>query len=185
MTFRTPDDYFEAALGLLAAGGPRAVTIASLCAELGVSKGSFYHHFGGIPDFMERLLGYWERRGDVLMAQTRASVEPDQVLEMGKLTATWQLYHEAESAIRALARTDPDVAVVQRRVDQTREDVLRTTFVALGLPPGRARVLARLGMAILIGTQQREHPIDRRRLQETFAEYQCWLEQAVAHAQVR
>ena len=69
-------------------------------------------------------------------------------------------------------------AEVQRRVDETREDRLTQLFVTIGVDASRARVLARLGLAVLIGTQQREHPVDRRRLEETFDEYQRWVEQA-------
>lgn len=174
-----PDDYFETALNLLADGGSKAVTIARLCQDLGVTKGSFYHHFGGIPDFMARLLAYWESRGLTEAARTLAVAGPSDILEVAKLTATWNLHHEAESAIRALARTDPAVAAVQRRVDRHRENDLAGAFVVVGIEPDRARVLARLGIAVLIGIQQREHPVDRRRLQEIFDEYQRWLEHAV------
>jgi AcrR family transcriptional regulator len=179
---RSPDDYFEAGLGLLADGGSKAVTVARLCQVLGVTRGSFYHHFEGISDFMVRLLAYWETRGLDQVARTVAVTQPSSLLEVAKLTATWDLHHEAESAIRALARTDPVVAEVQQRVDTRREDDLVATFVLTGIEPDRARVLARLGIAVLIGTQQREHPVDRRRLREIFDEYQRWLEHAAVGA---
>ncbi len=48
----TQRDYFTVALRLLAAGSHEALTTAALCDELQVSKGSFYHHFGGWPGFV-------------------------------------------------------------------------------------------------------------------------------------
>jgi AcrR family transcriptional regulator len=177
MATRTPTDYFEAALDLLAEHGPLGVTIEGLCGFLGVTKGSFYHHFAGIPDFMGRLLAYWEQRGSDREALVVSA--PSGVLALAKLTATWELHHGAESAIRALARFDPLAAEVQRRVDDSREQLLATTFVRVGISQPRATVLARMGIAILIGTQQREHPVDRRRLHEVFDEYQRWLEHAI------
>jgi hypothetical protein len=37
-------------------------------------------------------------------------------------------------------------------------------------------VLARIGLTILVGTQQIEEKVDRRRLDELLSEYQRWLE---------
>ena len=179
---RTPDDFFEAALDLLADGGAPAVTVARLCTALGVTKGSFYHHFPGIPGFMDGLLAYWEQRGVDRAMQAMAATGPCGLFEVAKLAATWELHHEAESAIRALARTDERVAAVLERVDRWREDQLVAAFVLRGMDGDRAQVLARLGMAVLIGTQQREHPVDRRRLQQTLDEYQRWLEHVIATA---
>ena len=177
---RTPTDYFEVALDLLAEGGPKAVTIAALCQQLEVTKGSFYHHFSGVPDFMRQLLGYWEQRGREAGEQAFEAADPLQRLTFAKLAGTYGLHHEAESAIRALARADLYADEVVRRVDQTREDQLAKGFEEAGIRQREARVLARIGIAILVGTQQRDRPVDRKRLQELFDEYQRWLEQTIA-----
>ena len=176
----TPEDYFEAGLEVLAGSGPQAVTVAALCRRLGVTKGSFYHHFSGIPDFMQRVLGHWERQEVRRALEAWARAERDKPTEIAKLAATWGIRHEAETAIRALARTDASAAEVLQRVDDRREHQLAGLFEMLGMEEGRARVLARVGMAILIGTQQREHPVDRRRLEQMLGEYQQWVEQAAS-----
>lgn len=176
----SPEDYFEAGLELLAESGPPSVTVAALCRRLGVTKGSFYHHFSGIPDFMQRVLGHWERQEVHRTLEAWARAERDQPTEIAKLAATWGIRHEAETAIRALARTDPSAAEVLQRVDDRREHHLAELFEVLGMDEGRAPVLARVGMAILIGTQQREHPVDRKRLEQMLGEYQQWVEQAAA-----
>lgn len=175
-----PEDYFDAGLDLLAQEGPTSVTIARLCHALGVTKGSFYHHFSGIPEFLRRLLGHWEAHELALMAEAEGRAPLDHPTEVAKLAATWSIRHEAETAIRALGRTDATAAETQQRVDLRREDTLTHLFIALGIEPGRSRVLARVGMAILIGTQQRDHPVDRHRLEEMLGEYQRWVEHAAA-----
>ncbi|MGH9273123.1 MAG: hypothetical protein ACRDZU_00625, partial [Acidimicrobiales bacterium] len=53
---------------------------------------------------------------------------------------------------------------------------LATAFVAAGIEPIAADVLARIGLTILVGTQQMEERVDRRRLAALFDEYQRWLE---------
>jgi hypothetical protein len=52
------------------------------------------------------------------------------------------------------------------------------TNEAIGLSLTRARHLARIGLATLIGTQSLERPVDRKRLLAVFDEYQEWLEAA-------
>ena len=51
-------DYFDAGFELLASGGVGAVTIAALCYRLGVTKGSFYHHFSSQTAFQNELLAF-------------------------------------------------------------------------------------------------------------------------------
>ncbi len=172
--------YFELGLDLLAEGGANAVTIDALCARLQVTKGSFYHHFGGVRDFMAQLLAYWEDcYGQRLARQVLAARGAHELIPMMKRGASYDVNHEAESAIRALAQSDPAAAEVQRRVDQGREDLLVDAYVAAGMSVHKARTLARMGMAMLIGTQQRERPVDRDRLYEMFSEYQRWIQRTL------
>jgi AcrR family transcriptional regulator len=176
----TRAQYFELGLDLLAEGGAPAVTIDALCSRLTVTKGSFYHHFQGVRDFMAQLLLYWEDRyGHRLAREAMATTSVQVMIPALKRAAAYHTRHEAESAIRALARSNPFAAEVQRRVDQGREDVLVDTYLAAGMPLDRARTYARLGMAILIGMQQRELPVDRERVYELFDEYQHWIEGAL------
>ncbi len=149
--------------------------MAALCSRLRITKGSFYHHFAGTPDFLERLLGYWERQEAALLLDAQSRAASEQPSEVAKLAAAWRIRHEAETAIRALGRTDVHAAEVQRRVDQLREDALTGLFVAMGVARVRATVLARVGMAILIGTQQRNQPVDRQELEAMLGEYQRWI----------
>jgi AcrR family transcriptional regulator len=169
-------DYLEVGLDLLAEGGLSSVTIANLCERLGVTKGSFYHHFAGGPDFQQRLLTYWsEDRARDLIELVESTPDPlDRIPLMKRMGV--ELHHEAESAIRAWARSDGRAAETQRQVDSERERVLTEAFVDAGIPPNKASTLAQVGLAILIGTQQRTHAVDRRRLAAMFDEYQSWLE---------
>ena len=171
------DDYLAAGLGLMAEGGVNAVTIAALCERLGVTKGSFYHHFGDVSDFHEALLASWEDSTSQAIEKARAVADSHKRLSVLKELGV-AAHHEAESAIRAWGRSYEPAAAVVRRVDAARETNLVESFKAIGLPPTRARHLARIGLATLIGTQSLERPVDRRRLLAVFDEYQEWLEAA-------
>jgi AcrR family transcriptional regulator len=177
MSSLSRDDYLAAGLDLLAEGGVGAVTIAALCDRLGVTKGSFYHHFGDVSAFHEALLASWE--GGTYHAIERARSVSDSHKRLSVLKELGvAAHHEAESAIRAWGRSYPPAATVVRRVDQAREASLVESFRAIGIPATRARHLARIGLATLIGTQALERPVDRKRLLAVFDEYQEWLESA-------
>lgn len=172
-------DYFEAGLELLASGGIGAVTISALCYRLGVTKGSFYHHFPSQAVFQDELLTYWaSERAEQLLPLVDA-MDPIERLETLKRGAV-ALRHESESAIRAWARTDTNAAGAQAQVDREREVRLAAYLADAGIPKERAALLARIGMSILIATQQLERPVDRTRLMAAFDEYQRWLESVIA-----
>ncbi|HZC72640.1 MAG TPA: TetR/AcrR family transcriptional regulator [Jatrophihabitans sp.] len=166
----TPEDYFREALVVLGDYGSEALTIAMLCERLGITKGSFYHHFGGMPGFVTQLLEYWAREhSDRLIKISRA--QPDPTLRIATLNDLGVgLPHASEAAIRAWARSSPEVAEVVTRVDRRRERHLVDAIAALGIDRAHARVLARIGLNLLIGVQQREHPVDLKRLRQMFEE---------------
>jgi len=55
----TRADWVAAGLELLRDGGEDAVTVDRLCATLGRTKGSFYHHFEDSAAYQGALLEHW------------------------------------------------------------------------------------------------------------------------------
>ncbi|MDO8365011.1 MAG: helix-turn-helix domain-containing protein [Actinomycetota bacterium] len=165
---RSKDDYFEAGMALLADGGVHAVTIARLCSALGVTKGSFYHHFRGVDDYKTHLLGHWsvETERQVLRAAGAVSdpMERLDVLREAGIT----LHHEAEVAIRAWSRTDPAAWKVREKVDAARERTVADAYSEVGVPVDVAQLLGRLGVAVLVGAQHRSEVTDRAALREMY-----------------
>lgn len=161
-------DFCREAVALLADAGE--LTIVVLCDRLDVTKGSFYHHFTGLPDFVEQLARYWEQvEGEQLTRLARA--EPEPTLRF----AVWiefctELPHGAEAAIREWGREHPGVAEAVERVDRRRERYVVEAVAALGADRGRARTLARIALAVLVGVQQGLEPVDQRRLRQMFEE---------------
>jgi AcrR family transcriptional regulator len=170
------DDYYRTALDLLAEGSVGALTIANLCARLGVTTGSFYAHFAGISDFHAAFLEQWAE-GRVYQLKEQVDFTTDAVERVDLLRrVAVSVNHEAESAIRGWSRTNAVVAEFQRHVDLAREEVLVQALVDVGIDDEEARVLARIGLTILVGTQQIEEKVDRQRLDVLLSEYQRWLE---------
>jgi AcrR family transcriptional regulator len=177
MSTLTREDYLSVGLDLLAEGGVSAVTIAALCDRLGVTKGSFYHHFEDVAGYHAALLESWERSTYKAIESARAVADSHKRLSVLKELGV-AAHHEAESAIRAWARSSEPAAAVVGRVDGAREANLVESFREIGIPLNRARHLARIGLATLIGTQSLERPVDRKRLLAVYDEYQEWLESA-------
>lgn len=168
MERRTAQDYFREALAILGEQGSEALTIAALGERLGVTKGSFYHHFDSMPSFITALLEYWEREhSDELIATVRAIPEPAQrVASFAQLAAN--LPHATEAALRAWGRSNSEVAAVIGRVDRRRERYLADALGARTRNRENARLRARLILNVLIGAQQREQSVDRKRLRQMF-----------------
>jgi AcrR family transcriptional regulator len=150
----TPQAYFDQALRLLAREGRNGLRIGRLCAGLGVTSGSFYHHFGSWEGFVSALLAHWEREEvGRIVELVNASDDPvERVTRMKYLALT--VPHEAETAIRAWATVDPTVEATQRAVDRGRLRALADVLAPVVADTDQRERLAALGVAVLAGHQQ-------------------------------
>lgn len=147
------DDWLAAGLQLLTQSGPAALTIDGLCKKLKVTKGSFYHHFGGREDYLHALMQYWrEQHTERLIAATEAVAPEVRSEVLSQLTRGADA--GVENAMRTWARQDATVAEQVAAVDRARIDYLQT-LIAPQLPPGRdAGLVAKLVYAHFVGVQQ-------------------------------
>jgi len=170
--------YFTSALALLAEGGHDALTIAALCRDLGVTKGSFYHHFRDFSDFVDGLLAYWaSEHATRLIALSTAVTDPVERFDILKGIAI-TLPHGAEAAIRAWSWSNPTVARVQREVDDARLAHITQAGVEVGLPAQRAALMAKISLSVLIGMQQLERPAPSSAMDEVFTALRQWTLEA-------
>ena len=125
-----------------------------------------------MPSFVAGLLDFWaSEHSDRLIAMSKS--QPDPSLRVAALIdIAVDLPHASEAAIRAWGRSNADVAEVTLRVDRRRERHLTDAIVALGIDRASAKLLARMALNLLIGTQQREQPVDLKRLRSMFEELQ-------------
>jgi AcrR family transcriptional regulator len=162
-------------LEVLATEGPAGVRIDRLAARIGLSKGSFHHHFAGAAGYKTALLEHYEQM--VTSALTAAvgrfaGESPQRVL--AGLTAQIGdpdslLYHpELEVAVRAWAFQDAEVAAVQQRIDEARIAVLEALWERMVDDPDQARVAALLPYLIGVGASVVRPPVDRAALQRVY-----------------
>jgi AcrR family transcriptional regulator len=157
----TPADWCRAGLALLRDEGPSGVTLERLCASLGRTKGSFYHHFRGLHAFQTALLAEWEEQhtGRPIAAASHAEGAARRSALLDAVVLG--IDHDLDRAVRAWGRHDARVREAVRRVDARRMGYL----VDLHRDRGRsdARGLAELEYAVFLGAQELELLADAER----------------------
>jgi len=169
MARTTRRDWLEAGLGVVGDMGADALTIDALTARIGVTKGSFYHHFASFQEYKDGLLAFFEREETLDII---ARVEDE-----GAASARDKMHHlidvvvagssRIEVGIRAWALRDAEARTYQERIDGRRLAYLREVCAALTNDEPRALVMARVCYALYVGCEQIVPPIegdDRRRM---------------------
>lgn len=162
---RGRQDFFDAAFALLDTVGPQAVTAGGLCERLQVSRGSFYHHFASVDEFVEALLAEWEAQYTTQRLAALDRLSDDSVTGADQALLALTLHHEAEAALRTWGSQQPSVAAAVQRVDRLRLAGFRSLLVARGLPEEDAATWADLVVSSLVGLQVLERPFDLARLE--------------------
>jgi AcrR family transcriptional regulator len=176
MARKTKQDWLIAGIHLLAAVGPEALTIEALCQRLGVTKGSFYHHFGSADKYKTALLAYFEQEGtlNIIEQVEETAVSPPQKLQRLLqiiVQFSTRLDHNPEIAIRAWARQDEQVRQVQERIDQQRLAYVHTLLRQILGDTPQADIHSRLLYALVVGSEQMQPPLIGPALQAVFDEY--------------
>jgi len=173
------DDWLEMGFEVLRELGAGALTIDRLTDRLGVTKGSFYHHFANRELYSVALLEEWEDRltGELIEASRRGSdfEERNRRLTRGGLE---HFDPPLEMAIRAWALQDPIAREVQERVDRRRRAYLLELFSMLTEQHELAEELALIRYSFAVGAQQLLPPMDQSTYARLFARLEQQLEDA-------
>jgi AcrR family transcriptional regulator len=153
----TRQDWLNAALQLLADEGAAALTLQRLLARLGVSHGSFYHHFANRQALTDAMLAYWEQHMTVdIVADSDRSRDTGHrvsgLIDQGN--DFFSLQSPLENAIRSWAQANEHVRQVLERVDHQRRCHCRSLAASLVKDKQHAEHLGDLVHAVFIGSQQ-------------------------------
>jgi AcrR family transcriptional regulator len=142
------DDWIEAALAVMAEGGPGAVAVEPLAVRLGATKGSFYWHFANRDALVAAALERWERSHTEEIIRF-VEGEPDPAARLRALFArVLEAVGRDRLGVQLLAAADqPLVADVVRRVTARRIGYMVELFEQLGFGAEEAR-----GRAVLVYT---------------------------------
>ena len=126
--------WLEVALKLLQDDGINAVTVDALATKLGITRGSFYHHFKNRNDLSKEMLDYWKQKWTVEIRDDTASLNLD---GYQSLLALQNLIHhrkgaDYDTAVRAWAVHDEQAREIVAEADKIRLDFIRSQFKKIG-----------------------------------------------------
>ncbi|WP_277600252.1 TetR/AcrR family transcriptional regulator [Tsuneonella rigui] len=174
---RDREDWLDCARSVLIAEGVERVKVKPLADVLGVTTGSFYHHFNGRQELLDGLLHHWETRTNGPMFSAVENAGPDPRNQLDALFHVWLNESEYEpaydTAVRAWAHSSDAAKEVVRRVEDKRIGLLKSIFVRFGYDEQRAFIRARITYFHQVGYQAMEiveSPQQRRDLYALYLE---------------
>lgn len=171
----TKREWWISGVQLLAETGPTGLTIDALCQRLGVTKGSFYHHFGSMEGYKRSLLTFYEEEGTLdIIAQLAAVPTPQaklRALVQIVVASSSQPTGHSELVLRAWAFQDELVREVQQRIDGRRLAYVQALIQEITGDEATAVTLAQLMYAILVGGTQMHPPLVGEQLLAVFNTY--------------
>ena len=121
--------WLDEGLYVLAKSGLNGVTIEALSERLGLSKGSFYHHFRGMAGYRTALLEHFEERATQafidLVDALPTTDGADKLRELAKAVVADEAHDALEPQVRIWASQDQIARECLERVDRTRTAYLQ------------------------------------------------------------
>ena len=136
------EDWLDHGLNTLASEGFTGLKADRMVKTLGVSRGSFYHHFEDLRTFHQGVLNRWL---EVTVLAVVADLERREFDDpMAQLTVLMEIASEGmgselERAIRAWGFSDPEVRDTVAFVDEQRIAYVADLLEQAGLAPRQAR----------------------------------------------
>lgn len=136
------DDWIDAATDLLVSKSVDAVRVETLAKELGITVGSFYHHFKDRNDLLSKMLKRWHERTTAQVVRSYGELAPEEalheILTLPFHGLTARRAAMVEFAIRAWARRDEMARQAVREVDEQRLAYYTKGFQKLGFRKAEA-----------------------------------------------
>lgn len=143
-------DWIRAAQGLLREGGVQAVKLGALTRALGVTTGSFYHHFKDLDALLAALAEEYAKSSRRLRGAL-ADLDPvERIRALLAVRAAGDV-PALDRAMRAWAEADPRARAAVEQLDNAVLDFVFDAFTDLGFEPAEARMRARTAYAAGIG----------------------------------
>ncbi|HEU5416207.1 MAG TPA: TetR/AcrR family transcriptional regulator [Streptosporangiaceae bacterium] len=165
----TRDQWIDEGLAALSAEGIAGVRIDRLATRLGVTQGSFHHHFSGKADYQHALLQRYEADEHRTIATAVAAVSDLPASEaLTALPRHARIDLRLDAAIRGWAVESDQARDVLCRVDKARLDTLITLWRRVLRDPHRARIAALIPHLIIVGASLALPSPSPSELQEIF-----------------
>jgi AcrR family transcriptional regulator len=142
--------WIRAGQQLLREGGIGSVKVRDLARTLGVTTGSFYHHFDSFDAYLTGLTTQFADDSEQLQ-QRLADLPPTERIRALLTIRTRADVPALDRAMRVWAATDERARAALARLDGVLLTLIETAFLDLDLDPAEARMRARTAYAAGIG----------------------------------
>ncbi|SDS26634.1 TetR/AcrR family transcriptional regulator [Microlunatus soli] len=163
------DRWIDEGFVVLREQGATGLKVDSIAARLGLTKGSFHHHFRGAGDYRRVLLARYEEQAvDAIEQFLAAAVDlaPDRAVM--SLADAPVLDNRLDAAIRSWAADDADALAVQQRVDQQRLAALIGLWERILPDPQQARIAALVPHLVVIGASAAQPAPTEQEMRQVF-----------------
>lgn len=150
MTIVNKQEWIQAGLNQLREYGCQAISGEKLARRLDVTRGSFYHHFKKMDDYVEQLMDAWENTYTLEQLQRAQSLDPQQEMTH-LLEMAWNADVNLEVAVRQWGFSHPLVQQRIERIDQLRLQHLSNLYGVLVNDPAKGRQLGTIAYYGLLG----------------------------------
>lgn len=158
----TKTDWLKKGLQVLSQKGYNHLRLEYLCEQLGVTRGSFYHHFEDINDYVDKLMEYWEDNSNAIMDQV-ADSGGTALDRLNRLQQdVFEISAKLEVVVRAWATFNKTVLKYMRRIDRKRIDFITELYLEHGYPERAAETTAKIEYMAYVGAQNL-HFMDSKR----------------------
>jgi AcrR family transcriptional regulator len=148
------EKWLSSGLDLLGRAGPGGLTIERLVDAAGLSTGSFYYHFAGVPGFKVALLEYFEELHTtryIAEVEATSGTGRERLEQLMNVVLTSEEGWDVEVAVRAWALDDEQARAAKERVDRVRIDYLRELWLELSGDAVAADRMAKVLYLLLLG----------------------------------
>jgi len=136
------EQWLVAGQALLRRGGIGAVKLQALTEKLGLTSGSFYHHFDGMPAYLDELATYYGSEQPRTNLEALASLPPrDRLRRLGEISVAGRM-PSVDAAMRDWATSNERAAAAVRELDDILLRFIADAFAELGYDQRQARARA-------------------------------------------
>lgn len=168
-------DWLEAGQELLRTSGVGGLKLRAVASSLGISTGSFYHHFSDFDAYLVALAKYYsgeQLAANIATVLREAHTPYDRILRASQVARETAL-PELIAAMRAWARRDDRVAPEVAALEQGLMDFLAECFVGLGFTAEQAVARAFVMLSVAGGEVVAPDLGDKSRFGRTIIDLVC------------
>jgi len=152
MTRTNKNDWLETGLKFLEEKGLEGLTIDGMATHLGLTKGSFYHHFKNMADYELQLLEYWANQY-LTTSGSLPAIPSDRLALLDTLMGeTFNRMTGPEVVIRMWAQQDERARDYLEQVDSFRRQLLSEIFNSVMRNEEEAQLLTDMLFSMAVGS---------------------------------